>query len=194
MYILRRRTNIISMDRFSYILILSTIKASIDFGMNVLCIHPHLKILVVECHEQALIMKHAWAMMTSSVSLWVQVLKITVWNEIREGIHWVVRNGHEVNFWEDRWLPSVRLVIDVAVYEIPEELMKILTDDVVNQSPVDFKVLQGYIQEKSSWRFMLNLLLRRLITKDVLGKWKKMQEKTENEWAQEIVANTILIH
>ena len=78
--------------------------------------------------NRALIMKLAWGMISKPNAFWVRLLKskyrcdegtipmvtprthnsliwkgiCTVWNDTLEGIRWIVRNGWQVQFWEDR--------------------------------------------------------------------------------------------
>lgn len=87
----------------------------------------------LQCYNKTLLAKQAWRMLTNPNSLWAKFLKELyfpnknlmeakcnnnsswLWKNIikgrdllKQGIRWEVGNGEKINFWEDRWIPTIR--------------------------------------------------------------------------------------
>ena len=51
---------------------------------------------------------------------------------MRKGFKWKLGKGTSICFWDDRWLPDLSRLADVAIQELPKEFMEIKVADLIS--------------------------------------------------------------
>lgn len=108
--------------------------------------------------NRAMMMKLGWGLIEQPDAFWVRVLRekykcghnvlqmvnktcnmlatwrgiVTIWNDVLNGIHWILGNGRRACFWVDVWLPSGQVLLKAFMADITDYQLLLPVAEFVN--------------------------------------------------------------